>query len=90
MAKNSPANAGDIRHVGLIPWRRAWEPTPLFFLRESHGQMEPGKLQSIESDTTEDLACMHTYIVVCICQSQSPNSSLPKKQSQGLPWWSSG
>ena len=34
--KNSPANAGDIRDMGLIPWvgkipgRRKWQPTPVF------------------------------------------------------------
>ena len=24
--------------VGKIPWRRKWQPTPVFLLRESHGQ----------------------------------------------------
>ena len=24
--------------VGKIPWRRAWQPTPIFLLGESHGQ----------------------------------------------------
>ena len=24
--------------VGKIPWRRAWQPTPVFFAGESHGQ----------------------------------------------------
>ena len=24
--------------VGKMPWRRAWPPTPIFLLRESHGQ----------------------------------------------------
>ena len=24
--------------VRKIPWRRTWEPTPVFLLRESHGQ----------------------------------------------------
>ena len=24
--------------VGKIPWRRAWQPTPVFFCRESHWQ----------------------------------------------------
>ena len=24
--------------VGKIPWRRAWEPTPVFLPGESHGQ----------------------------------------------------
>ena len=49
VVKNPPANAGDlrdikgIRHpgfdpwVGKIPWRRAWQPTPVFLPGESHG-----------------------------------------------------
>ena len=24
--------------VAKIPWRRAWQPTPVFLLGESHGQ----------------------------------------------------
>ena len=37
---NLPANAGDIeRHrfnpIGKIPWRRAWQPTPVFLPGES-------------------------------------------------------
>ena len=24
--------------VGTIPWRRVWQPTPVFFPGESHGQ----------------------------------------------------
>ena len=45
MVKNLPANAGDIREVGLvdpwigkIPWRRAWQPAPVFLPREFYGQ----------------------------------------------------
>ena len=44
VVKNLPANAGDIRDMGLIhgsgrfPWRRAWQPTPVFVPGESHGQ----------------------------------------------------
>ena len=39
----APANAGDVRGgfdpwVQKIPWRRAWQPTPVFFPGESHGQ----------------------------------------------------
>ena len=40
--------------VGKISWRRAWQPTPLFLLGESHGQ----RLQSVgleRVDTTEGL-----------------------------------
>ena len=39
VVKNPPANAEDIRDwVRTIPWRRAWQPTPVFLLGESHGQ----------------------------------------------------
>ena len=34
--------------VGKIPWRRAWQPTPVFWPGESR-QEKPGGLQSIES-----------------------------------------
>ena len=42
--KNPPANAGDSGDAGLIPgvkklpWRRKWQPTPVFLPEESHGQ----------------------------------------------------
>ena len=32
--------------VGRIPWRRKWQPSPVFLSREGHGQEEPGRLQS--------------------------------------------
>ena len=44
MVKNLPANAGDGRKwefnpwVVKIPWRRAWQPTPVFLPGKSHGQ----------------------------------------------------
>ena len=43
-AKNPPANAGRLKRgrfdpwVGKIPWRRAWQPTPVSLPGESHGQ----------------------------------------------------
>ena len=33
--------------VGKIPWRRAWQPTPVFLPGESPWIEEPGGLQSI-------------------------------------------
>ena len=42
VVKNTPANAGDIRDSEFdpwgckSPWRRAWQPTPVFLARESH------------------------------------------------------
>ena len=44
MAKDPLANAGDIRDdpwAGEIPWRRAWEPTPVFLPGESQRQRTP-------------------------------------------------
>ena len=46
VAKNPPANVGDIRDPGLIPglipgkipWRRKWQPTPVFLPGNSYGQ----------------------------------------------------
>ena len=48
MVKNPPANAEDLRDTGLSPglisgsgrspWRRAWQPTPVFLPGESHGR----------------------------------------------------
>ena len=40
MVKNLPVGAGDkgsIPGSGTIPWRRAWQPTPVFLPGESHG-----------------------------------------------------
>ena len=43
VVRNPLANAGEIRNgfdpwVGTIRWRRAWQPTPVFLPKESHGQ----------------------------------------------------
>ena len=44
MIKNLPTNAGRLKRrgfdpwVGKIPWRRAWQPTPVFLPEESHGE----------------------------------------------------
>ena len=43
VVKKPPASAGDKRRgfdpwVRKIPWRRKWQPTPVFLSGESHGQ----------------------------------------------------
>ena len=66
VVKNPPTNAGDERDVGLILWRRAWQPTPVFLHGESDGQRslvgyspQGGK----ESDTTERLSTLQHDII---------------------------
>ena len=54
LVKNQPANAGDMRRrfhprVEKIPWRMAWQPTPVFFSGESHWIEESGRLHSLGS-----------------------------------------
>ena len=70
VVKNSPANAGDTRHlgfdpwVGKIPWRRAWQPTPVFLPGETHGQRNLasyGPWGCKESDMTEVSEYTHTH-----------------------------
>ena len=42
--------------VGKIPWRRAWQPTPVFLPGESHGQRSLAGYRPYgrtESDTPE-------------------------------------
>ena len=56
VVKSPPAKAGDLRGTGSIPWRRAWQSTPVFLPGESHGQRSlagysPWGLK--ESDTIE-------------------------------------
>ena len=69
VVKNPPTNAGDRRDVGSIPrsgrspWKKAWQPTPVFLPGESPWTEEPGGLQSVgqkESDTTEATGHTHT------------------------------
>ena len=59
--KNPPGNARDIKRcgfdpwVGKIPWRWAWQPTPVFLPGELHGQriLTCTNRVSEESCTTE-------------------------------------
>ena len=48
VVKNPPVNAGDMGLIPgseKIPWRRKWQPTPVFLPGKSHE--EPGGLQSM-------------------------------------------
>ena len=69
MEKNPPANAGDRKNhgfdprVGKIPWRRAWQPTPVFLPEESPWTEESGGLQSMGSQRgRHNLATKYTVL----------------------------
>ena len=49
-AKQEPQEM-HILSLGKIPWRRAWQPIPVFFPGESPWTEEPGGLQSMRSQS---------------------------------------
>ena len=62
MVENPPANAGRPKRcrfdpwVGKIPWKRAWQPSPVFLLEESLRQRSLAGYSlegCTELDTTE-------------------------------------
>ena len=69
VVKNPPANVGDTGDtfnpwVGKIPWRRKWQPTPVFFPGPSDGQRSLvgySPWGSKEADPIERLSITHTH-----------------------------
>ena len=69
--KASACNAGDLGSIpGLgrsIPWRRKWQPTPVFLPGESHGQrslVSYSPRGREESDTTELWGWLHISVKI--------------------------
>ena len=58
-SKESACNAGDLGSIpglGRFPWRRKWQPTPVFLPGKSHGWRSPAGYSPLghkESDMTE-------------------------------------
>ena len=75
--------------VGKIPWRRAWQPTPVFLPGESHGQRSlvgyspwGGK----ESDMTKvTWACMLATSIYKTDKQRGPTASLVAQLVKDLP-----
>ena len=74
VVKNPPANARDTRHgfdprVGKIPWRRAWQLTPMFLPGESYGQRSLAGYSPcgcrVRHDWS-DIVCTHTHMRVSL------------------------
>ena len=66
--KESACNTGDLGSIpgkGRFPWRKAWQPTPVFLTGEAHGQRSlsgysPWGCKA--SDTTEGPTHSHFFI----------------------------
>ena len=50
--------------VGKIPWRRKWQPTPVFLPRKFHGQRSLVGYSPWGHRVRHDWVCMHTHVCV--------------------------
>ena len=78
VVENPLANEGDARDAGLIPWvgkipwRRKWQPTPVFLLEKSRGQRRLAGYSPWghkESDMTEQLSMPATLLMIPFVES---------------------
>ena len=70
LVKNLPASGrpGFDPWIEKIPWRRAWQPTPVSLPRELHGQRSLAGYSPWgrkESDTTEQLSTAQNVDITC-------------------------
>ena len=76
--KEFTCSAGATRDGGSIPWRKAWQSPPVFVRRDSHGQEDPGELQSIGwqrvGHAWSDLARTYTMPAECVWMSHDLSS----------------
>ena len=79
--------------IVMIPWSKIWQPTPVFFPEESHGQMSPIGCSSWghkESDMTEQAhACVHTHThthTYIYCAVLGHDLVTKQQQNNGLRW----
>ena len=82
--KTSACNAGDLGSIpglGRPPWRRKWQPTPVFLPGESHGQRSPWGRK--ELDTTEPLH----FTLACRSGLQKTLLFLLESSRSGLNFW---
>ena len=90
MVKNLPAVQEMQRHrldpwVRKIPWRRKWQPTPVFLPGESHGQRSLEGYSSWghkELDVTE-----HLTLSLLLCGMHCCSiADLAKNKKEEVPW----
>ena len=58
MVKNLPANTGELRRwfnpgVGKMPWRRKWQPIPVFLPGKHHREAWQATVQGVIKNWTQ-------------------------------------
>ena len=87
VVKNLPANAGDARDTGSgrFPWRRKWQPNPVFLPGKFHGQRNlvgccpwGCKESDLAEHTHNKQFCDRYKILECIFTLSSTPGTFPK------------
>ena len=76
--------------VGKIPWRRAWQPTPVFLPREFHGQRSLAGYSPWgrkESDKTEQLHFHFSLSCIGEGNGNPLQCSCLENPRDGEAWW---
>ena len=90
VVKKPPASAGNSGSID--PWRKKWQPTPVFLLGKSHGQRslaEHSPWGHKESDTTESLSKHALYFrtsQVAVVVKNPPASAGDFKRHRFYSW----
>ena len=90
-SKESVYNAGDLGSIpgsGRPPWRRAWQPTPVFLPGESHGQRSLAGYSPWgrkESDMTETPLHAQSTIIVLARKMETMVHNLQKNPCFPVP-----
>ena len=89
-SKESSCNARDwvCSLVGKIPWRMAWQPTPVFLPEESSWIEEPGRAPALSMGCTE--SDMTNRISTSESESRSVVSGSLRPHGLYSPWNSPG
>ena len=95
VVKKLLASAGDIRDtgsipwVGKIPWRKAWQPTPVYLPEESPWTEEPGGLESVGLQSRHDWRNLARTQANTLWYSSLDLDFilLLEYNCFGLPWW---
>ena len=53
--------------VGRTPWRRKWQPTPVFLPGESHGQRSLAGYSQWGHKELDTMEQLNVYIYMCVC-----------------------
>ena len=85
VVKNPAANAGDIPWVGKIPWRRKWQPIPVFLPGKP---MDRGAWQATVHGVTKNQTWLerlstHTYLVMLLLSCYRKQAIVQFKKDSG-------